>query len=41
MIYFGDLQKDIITGNNAGVETYLIEVIINLVHEKERDMRNS
>jgi len=41
MIYFGDLQKDIKTGNNAGVETYLIEAIINLVHEKERDMRNS
>jgi len=38
MIYFGDLKKDIKTGHNAGVESYLIEEIIKMVKEKRRAM---
>ncbi|TFF90740.1 MAG: HAD family hydrolase [Promethearchaeota archaeon] len=34
MIYIGDLEKDVITGKNAGIEAYLIDEIINLVNEK-------
>ena len=37
MIYFGDLQKDIITGNNAGVESYLVEEIISMVKKKRQE----
>jgi HAD superfamily hydrolase (TIGR01549 family) len=35
IVYFGDLEKDIITGNNAGIETHLISELINLVNEKK------
>ncbi len=38
MIYFGDLLKDIKTGNNAGVESYLIEEIINMVKKKRQEI---
>jgi HAD superfamily hydrolase (TIGR01549 family) len=31
MIYFGDLEKDIMTGANAGIETHYIDALINLV----------
>lgn len=31
MIYFGDLDKDILTGLNAGMDVYYIDEIINLV----------
>lgn len=31
MIYFGDLQKDVLTGNNAGIEVYFIDDLIRLV----------
>jgi len=39
MIYFGDLQKDLKTGKNAGIESYLIDEIINLVHKKRAEMK--
>ena len=32
MIYFGDLEKDILTGKNAGIETYLIYDLINYIN---------
>ena len=35
IVYFGDLEKDIITGNNAGIEAHLINDLINLVNEKK------
>ena len=35
IIYFGDLEKDIITGNNAGIESHLINDLINLVNKKK------
>jgi len=31
MIYFGDLEKDILTGKNAGIDVYYVDEIINLV----------
>ncbi len=35
MIYFGDLQKDVLTGNNAGIEAYFIDDLIRLVNKKK------
>ncbi|MFW9878849.1 MAG: HAD family hydrolase [Candidatus Thorarchaeota archaeon] len=34
MIYFGDLESDILTGQNAGVETFLIDDLIKLINNK-------
>jgi len=34
IIYIGDLEKDVITGKNAGIETYLIDELINIVNKK-------
>ena len=34
MIYFGDLQKDLQTGKNAGIDSYFINEIIKIVKEK-------
>jgi len=34
MIYFGDLEKDVLTGKNAGIEAYLIDELIELVKKK-------
>jgi hypothetical protein len=31
MIYFGDLKIDLLAGANAGVESYLIDDLINFV----------
>ena len=31
MIYFGDLEKDLLAGANAGVESYYIDMLINQV----------
>ncbi|MHA1486235.1 MAG: hypothetical protein ACTSSC_03575 [Promethearchaeota archaeon] len=31
MIYFGDLEKDLLAGANAGVESYYIDTLINHV----------
>ncbi|TFF88487.1 MAG: hypothetical protein EU548_08820 [Promethearchaeota archaeon] len=35
MIYFGDLKKDVITGQNAGISAFLIDEIIDLVRQKK------
>ena len=34
LIYFGDLQKDLNTGKNAGIDTFFIDELIDLVKEK-------
>ncbi len=34
VIYFGDLESDILTGKNAGIESYFIDDLINLVRKK-------
>ena len=39
MVYFGDLEKDIKTGNNAGIETHLVNEIIALVNKKRQEMK--
>ncbi len=38
MIYFGDQEKDIMTGNNAGIKAYFIDELINLVNKKRLDL---
>ena len=40
MVYFGDLDKDVITGKNANIDAYLIDEIINLVNEKRKNIEN-
>lgn len=35
MIYIGDLEKDVTTGKNAGIDAYLIYDLINLVNKKK------
>ncbi|MFW9880089.1 MAG: HAD family hydrolase [Candidatus Thorarchaeota archaeon] len=37
MVYFGDLKRDLLTGKNAGIDTYLIDDLINLVNKKKLD----
>jgi HAD superfamily hydrolase (TIGR01549 family) len=32
IIYFGDLEKDILAGKNAGIDTYLIYDLINYIN---------
>jgi len=39
MIYFGDLEKDLITGANAGIETHYIDDLINLVKSYKKDLK--
>ncbi|MFX1323379.1 MAG: HAD family hydrolase [Promethearchaeota archaeon] len=39
MVYFGDLEKDILTGKNAGIKTYWVNDLIKWVRKKE-DHRN-
>lgn len=34
MIFFGDLENDLLTGKNAGIETHLIGELIELVNKK-------
>ena len=34
LIYFGDLQKDLETGKNAGIDAFLIDELIHYVNEK-------
>ena len=34
MIYFGDLQKDVVSGKNAGIDAYLIDELIEIVKNK-------
>jgi phosphoglycolate phosphatase-like HAD superfamily hydrolase len=35
MIYFGDLQKDLETGANAGIESHLVDELLELVNSKK------
>jgi len=37
IIYFGDMEKDLLTGENAGIEAYLIDDLINIVNKKKFD----
>ena len=37
IIYFGDMKKDLLTGENAGIDTYLIDDLINVVNKKKFD----
>ena len=36
MIYFGDLEKDLLAGANAGIESYYIDTLINQVRKKKK-----
>jgi HAD superfamily hydrolase (TIGR01549 family) len=40
MIYFGDLDKDIMTGENAKIKSYLIDDLIKVVNEKKEKTKN-
>ena len=35
MVFFGDLENDIMTGKNAGIEAYYIQDLIELVRKKK------
>lgn len=37
MVYFGDLENDLLTGENAGIEAYLIDDLVELVNKKKFD----
>ncbi|MFX1313192.1 MAG: HAD-IA family hydrolase [Promethearchaeota archaeon] len=39
MIYFGDLENDLKTGQNANIETYYIDELINLVNRKKSELK--
>ena len=41
MIYFGDLEKDILTGKNAGIKAYLIDELIQLVNKMKKKLKNN
>ncbi|MFX1239178.1 MAG: HAD family hydrolase [Promethearchaeota archaeon] len=32
MIFIGDLQSDVLTGKNAGIESYLVDELVSVVH---------
>ena len=38
MIYFGDLEKDLETGANAGIETRYIDELINFVKSYKNEL---
>jgi len=38
MIFFGDTETDLKTGNNAGIEVHLVKELINLVKSKKQKM---
>ena len=38
MIYFGDLEKDLATGANAGIEAHYIDALINLVKSYKNEL---
>ena len=40
MIYFGDLEKDILAGKNAGIIAILIDDLIQLVSETKKEFKN-
>ncbi|GAG52197.1 unnamed protein product, partial [marine sediment metagenome] len=35
IVYFGDLENDLLTGENAGIDAYLIDDLKNLVNKKK------
>lgn len=37
MIYIGDMKKDLLTGKNAGVDTYLIDELIQFVNKHKKN----
>ncbi|MBA7514897.1 Phosphoglycolate phosphatase [subsurface metagenome] len=39
MIYFGDLEKDLATGANAGIEAHYIDDLINLVKSCKNELK--
>jgi beta-phosphoglucomutase-like phosphatase (HAD superfamily) len=39
LIYFGDLQKDLDTGKNAGIDAFLIDELIHHVNEKRSNFK--
>ncbi|MFX0005957.1 MAG: HAD family hydrolase [Candidatus Hermodarchaeota archaeon] len=39
MLFFGDLENDIITGKNAGIKAYYIQDLIELVRKKKRYLK--
>jgi HAD superfamily hydrolase (TIGR01549 family) len=41
MIYFGDLEKDILTGKIAGIEAYLIDDLIQLVKKMKKELKKN
>jgi HAD superfamily hydrolase (TIGR01549 family) len=40
MVYFGDLQMDLLAGANAGVDSYIIDDLINFVREVRKNLKN-
>ena len=36
MIFIGDLENDLLTGQNAGIESFLVGEIIDIVHEHKK-----
>jgi HAD superfamily hydrolase (TIGR01549 family) len=36
MIYIGDLEKDILAGKNAGIDTYYVDELIDLVNQVKK-----
>ena len=39
MIFFGDLEKDILAGKNAGIEAFYIDDLIKLVNKKRKELK--
>jgi phosphoglycolate phosphatase-like HAD superfamily hydrolase len=37
MLYIGDMKKDMLTGDNAGVDTYLIDDLIQYVNDHKKN----
>ncbi len=40
MIFIGDVDRDLETGRNAGVESHLVTELISLVKEKRKSLKN-
>jgi len=41
MIFFGDLENDLLTGKNAGIEAYLIDDLIEFVSKIKNKLKNN
>ncbi|TKJ20160.1 MAG: hypothetical protein CEE43_13275 [Promethearchaeota archaeon Loki_b32] len=41
MIFFGDLENDLLTGKNAGIEAYLIDDLIKFVNKIKNKQKNN